>query len=233
MELSLRARLRSGDPTAFSQIFDEHAPVVYRHAVRVLGDWATAEDVVSLTYLEAWRLRAKLRPDGESLRPWLLGIATNVLRNTTRAARRHRAALARLPVRNLVPDFAEELVGRLSDSAELAAARRALAGLRPAEREVITLCVWSGLDYAAAAEALGVPVGTVRSRLSRARNRLRKLASSGPGPAPGHGSGSARGETAPREFEESRGTGMEPFPRRGQVQGGRADAARSTQEKNR
>ncbi|GAA3004135.1 RNA polymerase sigma factor [Kitasatospora albolonga] len=176
MELSLRARLRAGDQSAFGQLFDEHAQGVYGYAVRTLGDWAAAEDAVSLTFLEAWRLRGKLEEDGGSVRPWLFGIATNVLRNTTRAGRRHRAALARLPDREVVPDFADELVGRMDDGARLAAAKRALERLRRREREVFQLCVLAGLDYASAAEALGVPVGTVRSRLSRARARLRDLA---------------------------------------------------------
>lgn len=176
MNDDLRARLRAGQPAAFGQIFDEHARVVYRHAVRVTGDWAVAEDVVSLTFLEAWRLRERLRAGEEGVRPWLLGIATNVMRNTSRAARRHRAALGRLPPRPAQPDIAEEVTSRLADQAQLSAARAALGKLRRGEREVFTLCVWSGLDYAAAAEALGVPVGTVRSRLSRARSRLRELA---------------------------------------------------------
>lgn len=176
MELSQRARLRAGDQGALGELFDEHASAVYGYALRTLGDWAAAEDVVSLTFLEAWRLRGRLDPDGEALRPWLFGIATNVLRNTARAARRHKAAMARLPEREVVPDFAEELVTRLDDSAQLAAVQRALAGLRRGEREVFRLCVWVGLDYASAAEALGVPIGTVRSRLSRARTRLRSLA---------------------------------------------------------
>jgi RNA polymerase sigma factor (sigma-70 family) len=176
VELSLRSRLRAGDQSAFGELFDDHAQAVYGYAVRTLGDWAAAEDAVSLTFLEAWRLRATLHEDGESVRPWLFGIATNVLRNTTRAGRRHRAALARLPARDVVPDFADELVGRLDDGARLAAARRALERLRRRDREVFQLCVLVGLEYAAAAEALGVPVGTVRSRLSRARARLRELA---------------------------------------------------------
>jgi RNA polymerase sigma factor (sigma-70 family) len=75
----------------------------------------------------------------------------------------------------VAPDFAEELAGRLDDTAQLRQVANALGGLRRSEREVIALCVWSGLDYATAARALGVPVGTVRSRLSRARRRLRKL----------------------------------------------------------
>ncbi len=128
---------------------------------------------MSLTFLEAWRIRESLRPDGESLRPWLLGIATNVLRNRWRTARRHREALRRLPAGDPVPDFADEVVGRMHDADQVAAAMVALRTLRRADREVFLLCVWSQLDYVAAAEALGVPVGTVRSRLARARARLR------------------------------------------------------------
>ncbi|MFE2843169.1 RNA polymerase sigma factor [Streptomyces scopuliridis] len=172
---SPRARIRDGDPAAFGQLFEEYSRIVYRYAVRVTGNWATAEDVVSLTFLEAWRLREKVHAEGESLSPWLLGIATNVMRNIVRTARRHDLALARLPEPEAVPDFAEGLADRLADSEELAAAGVAVGELRRAEREVFTLCVWEGLDHAAAAEALGVAVGTVRSRLSRARVRLRKL----------------------------------------------------------
>jgi RNA polymerase sigma-70 factor (ECF subfamily) len=129
---------------------------------------------VSLTFLDAWRLRERADKEGGSLRPWLLGIATNVTRNTRRAARRHAAAVARLPRDEAEPDFADEIAGRLDDAAQLAVVRTALRKLRRPEREVLALCVWSGLDYAAAAEALGVPVGTVRSRLSRARTKLAK-----------------------------------------------------------
>ncbi|SEL72959.1 RNA polymerase sigma factor [Streptacidiphilus jiangxiensis] len=206
MELSTRARIRAGDARAFADLFDAHAQAVYRHAVRSTADWATAEDVVSLTFLEAWRLRERVQPDGGSLLPWLLGIATNVLRNTRRTARRHQAALARLPAHEAVPDFADELVGRIQDAEELAAARTALASLRSGDREVFTLCVWSGLGYAEAAEALGVPVGTVRSRLSRARTRLRERAEAELG----------------RELPGSHG----------QEQVGRRPASRSKQEKS-
>ncbi|MFD7403382.1 RNA polymerase sigma factor [Streptomyces sp. NPDC059866] len=186
MDLSLRARIRAGDPEAFAELFSAHAQALYGHAARLTGDRGAAEDAVSLTFLEAWRLRDRLRPEpsdpheGDGLRPWLYGIATNVLRNSRRAARRHSAALARLPDRRsdreTVPDFADELVGRMEDAERLAAARAALHRLRRPEREVFSLCVWSGLSYAAAADALGVPVSTVRSRLARARQRLRRLA---------------------------------------------------------
>ncbi|WP_229399748.1 RNA polymerase sigma factor [Micromonospora okii] len=212
MDSSYRARLRAGDAAAFGQLFDDHARAVHRHAYRSTSCWGTAEDVVSLTFLEAWRLRGRLRPDGDSVLPWLLGIATNVLRNTNRAARRHRAALARVPRADTVPDFADELSDRMDDVGRVAAAEAALAALRPAEREVFTLCVWSGLDYAAAAEALGLPIGTVRSRLSRARTKLRALAERALSAGP---------------------PDREPAPPHGQVQGGRATAARSNQEMNR
>ncbi|MBT2676752.1 RNA polymerase sigma factor [Streptomyces sp. ISL-14] len=174
MDTNLRKRIRAGDHNAFGELFDAYARSVYNHAYRLTGEWSTAEDVVSLTFLEAWRLRERLDEEGGSPRPWLLGIATNVTRNTRRAARRHAAALARLPREETVRDFADEVAERLDDSAQLAVVRTALGRLRRAEREVLVLCVWSGLDYGAAAQALGVPVGTVRSRLSRARTKLAK-----------------------------------------------------------
>jgi RNA polymerase sigma factor (sigma-70 family) len=175
MELSLRARVRAGDPDAFGVLYDQCARSVYNHAFRLAGDWSAAEEVLSLTFLEAWRLRGRVELEGGSLRPWLLGIASKVASNVARAARRHRDAMGRLPPPDCVPDFADELAGRLDDAARLREVGQALARLGHGEREVLALCVWSGLGYADAARALGVPVGTVRSRLSRARKKLRGL----------------------------------------------------------
>ncbi len=183
MEPSLRGRVRDGDPDAFGVLFDNHSRAVYNLAFRLTGSWVEAEEVVSLTFLEAWRLRARVDPDGESLRPWLMGITVNVVRNFSRAARRHRAALARLPEPTAVPDFADELAERIDDTERLHALRAAFGRLRPAEQEVVALCVWADLDYAAAAEALGVPIGTVRSRLHRARVKLRLASEPQRGPA--------------------------------------------------
>ncbi|MFI8193039.1 RNA polymerase sigma factor [Streptomyces sp. NPDC085946] len=201
MDTNLRTRIRAGDHDAFGDLFDACARSVYNHAFRLTGDWTVAEDVVSLTFLDAWRLRATLDEEGGSLRPWLLGIATNVTRNTRRAARRHAAAVARLPRDAAVRDFADEVAGRLDDEIRLALVRTALAKLRRAEREVLALCVWSGLDYASAAEALGVPVGTVRSRLSRARTKLAKHLKE---PEPDSARGQIRGDrtTAARPMTE-------------------------------
>lgn len=202
----MRHRFRRGDPEALAELYDEHARIVYRYALRVTGDWAEAEDVVSTTFLEAWRSREGLRPEGEDphpegegLRPWLLGIATNVMRRNARARRRRDAALARVPERGSVPDFADDLVGHLADAEHLRAAHAALARLRRRDREVFTLVVWAGLDYATAAEALGVPVGTVRSRLSRARTRLREL--TGRGTRDAHTRATRAGAGQPRAEE--------------------------------
>ena len=202
MELPTRHQLRAGDPAAFDALFDAFAGAVHRHATRWTGNPSAAEDVVSLTFLEAWRLHEKLLPEGGSVLPWLLGIATNVLRNTGRAARRHREAMQRLPAPPPEPDFADGLVDRMHDATRVAAAHRALGQLRRQDREVFLLCVWSGLDYASAAEALGVPVGTVRSRLFRAREKLRRLVAADP----------------------------ELSPRRRTATGGRAFAARSNEK---
>jgi RNA polymerase sigma factor (sigma-70 family) len=209
MEPSLRARVRVGDPDAFSMLFDEHSRAVYNLAFRLTGNWSTAEEAVSLTFLEAWRLRASVKLEGGSLRPWLLGIAINVNRNMSRAARRHQAALSRLPPPPPVPDFADELAGQLDDARQLRRVLAVLGRLRADERDLIALCVWSELDYAAAAQALGVPTGTVRSRLSRARRKLRKLAADCGDPV---------------------GPGREPRAGSEQVQGDREIAARPTQK---
>ncbi|MET9036604.1 RNA polymerase sigma factor [Streptomyces mirabilis] len=245
METSLRARVRAGDPDAFRQLFDEHAAVVHRHAVRMTGNWVMADDIVSLTFLEAWRLRERVFPRDDSLRPWLLGIATNAARNTARAARRHQAALTRVPPPDPVPDFADEVTQRLADTEELAAAQKALSKMRRGEREVFTLCVWEGLDAATAAEALGVAVGTVRARLSRARKRLRKLTELElDGGAGGVGrtsrTDSTDGTDRMNGRSGSRGTegglgqsGVQRPAAVAQSLGSRHQAARSTQEKKR
>ncbi|WP_063754227.1 MULTISPECIES: RNA polymerase sigma factor [unclassified Streptomyces] len=142
MDRSLRARIRAGDTQAFARLFQDHAQAVHGHAARWLGDQSSAEDVVSLTFLETWRLRERLLGDreftarassedktGDGLRAWLFGIATNVLRNTRRALRRHKAALDRLADRHAggetVPDFADALVDRMEDAERLAAAQAA------------------------------------------------------------------------------------------------------------
>src|SRR5262249_33748663 len=113
----------------------------------------------------------------ESALPLLYGIATNVLRNQRRSLKRGRAAVARLPVaRGDEPDFAEEAATRLDDRAAMRQLLGLFSRLPRREQDVIALCDWSGLSYEDTAVALGVPIGTVRSRLARGRRRLRELA---------------------------------------------------------
>ncbi|WP_380279362.1 RNA polymerase sigma factor [Kitasatospora purpeofusca] len=175
---------QAGERQLFAELYDQHARTVFAHAYRSTGDRDLADDIVSLTFLEAWRLRRKLRDEVLHPRAWLLAIATNVLRNTARTARRHRDAMSRLPRRDPIPDFADEVVSRITDASTAAAAVRALDQLGGPEREVFTLVVWSGLGYAEAAQALGIPVGTVRSRLSRVRDKLRRIVDAEDPPAP-------------------------------------------------
>ncbi|KOV04426.1 RNA polymerase sigma factor [Streptomyces sp. XY533] len=175
----MRTRVRSGDPDAYAELFDSYSRTLYNHAFRMTGDWAVAEDVMSAAFLEAWRLRGTVDPEGGSLRPWLLGITTNIARNHCRSNRRFRAAAAVAAAAAgaaAVPDHAEEVAGRLDDRRQIAATLAQLSALRRPEREVLLLCLCEGLEYAEAARVLGIPVGTVRSRLSRARTKLRKLA---------------------------------------------------------
>jgi RNA polymerase sigma factor (sigma-70 family) len=163
-----------GDASAFGVLFERHSRAVYNFCFRRTGDWGAAEDLTSVVFLEAWRRREEVRlKDGRAL-PWLLGVAVNVLRNRRRSERRHRGALERLPIQRNV-DFADDADGRLDDERRMRATLRTMAKLPRREQEVLALCVWAGLSYEDAALALSLPVGTVRSRLSRARVRVREL----------------------------------------------------------
>ncbi len=167
-----RELLRRADPAAFGTLFERHGRAVYNYCFRRTADWAAAEDLASVVFLEAWRKRKEVRIHGDSLLPWLYGVATNVLRNRSPSLRRYRAALERLP-RSHEGDFADEAAERIDDEAQMRRVLDAYRGLSKRDQPVLALCVWSELSYEEAAVALELPVGTVRSRLSRARNRLR------------------------------------------------------------
>jgi RNA polymerase sigma factor (sigma-70 family) len=173
----------SGDAPAFGVLFDRHADVVHNHLRRRMESPADAEDLTSAVFLHAWRRRNEVVVDRESVLPWLLAVANYVVANQRRALGRYRSALARLAPEPDTPDHAEAVADRLDDAAALARLRAAVQDLAPHERDVVELCVWSGLDQQAAAVALGITVGTVKSRLSRARQRLGRRLS---GPAAPH-----------------------------------------------
>jgi RNA polymerase sigma factor (sigma-70 family) len=155
-------------------LFDAHAPSIHRFCARRSEAAAEAEDLTSIVFLEAWRTRSRAFLVDESLRPWLFGIARNVVRNANRSQRRYRAAVERfhaLPLPRDQEDALETVAGK-----EL---RSALAGaigqLSDKQREVVELYLVEELSAAATASVLGVPEGTVKSRLADARTRLRAL----------------------------------------------------------
>lgn len=169
-------RATDGDPESFGLLFDRHAERVRAYCARRTGSLETADDLVSIVFLEAWRRRSEVQLVHDSALPWLYGIANHTVQRAARTALRYRRLLARLPASSTTPDHADDVAEQIDDERHLADLQAALRGLRRSDREVLTLCLWQGLDYAAAAVALGVPVGTVRSRLSRARSRLHEAA---------------------------------------------------------
>ena len=171
-EAGLVDGLHGDDPEALAALFDRYADRIYNHCFRATGDWAEAEDAVSAVFLEVWRHRHRVRLHDGSALPWLYGVATNVCRNLTRSRRRRVRALAALPPPAAEPDHAERVTDRLGSTARMQEVLAAIQALPDREREVLALVAWSGLTYEQAAAALDVPVGTVRSRLSRARARL-------------------------------------------------------------
>jgi RNA polymerase sigma factor (sigma-70 family) len=165
-----------GDADAFGELFERHHGLIYNFCFRRTGSWSTAEDLMAVVFLEAWRTRREMQLHDGSLLPWLYAIATNVTRHQHRSTGRHRAALARVASRvTNVPDHAEEIINRIGDEQRMRQVLGAFTQLPQRERDVLELAAFANLDYAQIAAALGIPVGTVRSRLSRGRSRLRGI----------------------------------------------------------
>ncbi|UTT62264.1 RNA polymerase sigma factor [Microcella humidisoli] len=158
------SQAQRGIGEGFGRIFDRHRDRVYRHVLRLVPLPADADDAVAIVFFEAWRRRDDARLVDGSLLPWLLVTATKVTQNLNRSARRHRALLAKLPPEDHALDHAEHL--------EDGPASAALRDLPLSDRHIITLCVLEGLTDREAAIVLDLPVGTVKSRLSRAKRRL-------------------------------------------------------------
>jgi RNA polymerase sigma factor (sigma-70 family) len=170
----LWSRVRDGDADAFGLLFERYVKTIYNYCFRRTGEWGVAEDLVSITFLEAWRRREKDLA-GEKVLPWLYGIATNVLRTRRRSEARFASALRRVAEPRPAAAFDAIVDERLDDERQMQSLLRLLAQLPKREQDVFVLCAWSELSYEEAALALGIPIGTVRSRLSRARQRLREL----------------------------------------------------------
>lgn len=162
------------DEAAFAQVFNSHADAVYGYCFRRSADWAAAEDLTSIVFMEAWRKRASADLAGANLLAWLLGIATNVLRNERRSRRRYRGALRRLPPLEPERDFADDACERLEAQRRMRALLSQIRRLPRREQDVLFLWA-SGLRSADISNVLGVAEGTVRTRLFRARTRLGRL----------------------------------------------------------
>ena len=168
---------RGGDGPAFASLFDLHRDRVFGHALRLTRRPHDAEDVTAAVFLEAWRKRESVRVVDGSIIGWLLVTTNYVARNHARGLRRYRTALAKLPAPAPQQDHAPDVDDSLDGAGRDRQVREAFEKLSKRDQDVITLCVLEELTTAQAAEALGVPEGTVKSRLSRARARLAALAS--------------------------------------------------------
>jgi RNA polymerase sigma factor (sigma-70 family) len=161
------------DPELFAAIFDRHADEIHRYAARRLGPQA-AGDVVSDVFLAAFRNRSRYHPDRPDARPWLYGIATNVISQQVRAEGRRAHLLATAPPPSCVDFPADEIGDRISAERLWPAMSEVLSGLGAADRELVLLVAWAELSYEQVAQALEIPVGTVRSRLHRVRAKVRR-----------------------------------------------------------
>jgi RNA polymerase sigma-70 factor (ECF subfamily) len=165
------------DPEAFAGLYDRHAPVLHRYVARRLGDGA-ADDIVADTFLDAFRKRHRYDLSVTDARPWLYGIAANLIGKHGRAEVRMLRAYARTgadPVLagSFTASQADEADSRVSSAAVRRELAAALAALPAGDRDVLLMVAWADLSYAEVAASLRIPVGTVRSRLHRARTRIR------------------------------------------------------------
>ena len=164
-------RAVAGNSDAFGDLYGRHSKAIYNYLFRRTGDWSEAEDLVASVFLEAYRRRDTARVDDGMIVPWLFGIATNLANNRARLRWRGRRLLERVRSEASVASHDTGLA-RYEAQEQMRALLVRLRGLPREQQDVVALCLWSGLSYDEAAEALSVPVGTVRSRLSRARAAL-------------------------------------------------------------
>ncbi|MFJ9116503.1 RNA polymerase sigma factor [Streptomyces sp. NPDC102394] len=160
-------------PELFARLYDRYAPDIHRYAARRLGDGA-ADDITSDTFLIAFRIRSRYDRTRPNARPWLYGIAGNLIGKQRRAEVRALKALARTGhdavTESWGASWVEDTDSRIAAQGPLAGA---LAALSAGDRHVLLLVAWAELTYQEVAEALDIPVGTVRSRLNRARRKVR------------------------------------------------------------
>jgi RNA polymerase sigma factor (sigma-70 family) len=163
------------DGERFGAVVERHFAELYRYLARRVG--ADADDLAAETFAIAFRRRGDYQLDRPDMRPWLYGIATNLVRRHRRSEMRRLAAYARSAHRDahLSVDASQEIAAHLDGANTLHRVAAAFARLDDEQRDVLFLVAICGLAYGDAAEALDLPVGTVHSRIARARKRLRDL----------------------------------------------------------
>ena len=159
-------------PDEFALVFDRHAVAIHRYIARRLGT-AEADDLLGQTFLLAFERRQRYDVTHADALPWLYGIATNLIHRRRRDEIRQYRAYARSATDSSSGSFDNELADRLDAAAAGRTLSAVLAGLRSVERDVLLLFAWEDLSYPEIAQALDIPIGTVRSRLHRARRALR------------------------------------------------------------
>lgn len=160
------------EPERFAILFDRHAPFIQRYLARRVGQ-ETADDLLAETFLAAFGKRHGYDPAFPDARPWLYGFATNLIARHKRAeARRYQYLQTAGPPPDL-PDITERVLATVTAHSMRSRLAGALASLSPGDRDVLLLIAWEQLSYEEVARALAIPVGTVRSRMHRARTQLR------------------------------------------------------------
>ena len=167
------------DPDRFAEIFDRHYAEIHGFASRRLGA-GLADDVAAETFLIAFDRRRRYDLSHPSARPWLYGIASNLIARHHRAEMRQYRALARAGVAEAVDGHAELVDGQVDAAAQRAALAAALVEIAERDREVLLLVAWAQLSCEEAARALGIPAATARSRLHRARRKTRAALAADP-----------------------------------------------------
>jgi RNA polymerase sigma-70 factor (ECF subfamily) len=155
--------------SVFAEAFESEFPRLHRYLRRRVGP-DLADDLAAETFATVYANWERYDTD-RSLRPWLYGIAANLLRHHWRSERRQLRAYARTGIDPVVDDLDDSLTSVDADARRRLAA--ALAELRPEEKEILLLHAWAELTDAEIADALAIPAGTVKSRLHRARAQLR------------------------------------------------------------
>lgn len=160
------------NPTLFGLLYDRHEASLYRYAHRRAGA-GIAEDLVAETFLVAFARRHRFNPACGDARAWLFGILTKEISHHHRRERAHLRAAARSCRAEVASDDVDQTLGGVDAQAARGALASALARLSRGDRDVLLLIAWSGLSYAETAQALDIALGTVRSRLNRARRKVR------------------------------------------------------------